>query len=351
MSMTPALALLGIQGLLGAYDNFRNHEFREGLPHRSGQRRELALHAAREAAYCILFPTMAWLEWRGWLVWLLAAIIVAEIGITCWDFVEEDRTRRLSTNERLLHTVLTLNYGAFLALFAPELLAWSREPAGIVLVDRGLWSWLMSIYSVGVLVFGLREGAAAFRMGCEARTVLARSPHRQATRACALPLALVALQEPAGPRRAQGMADIQLGGFAARQLLRAMGLDMKPGRQPVSVDFQPDGSGELWRRTFATGTFTSRIEADPARGQGLIERFGPFAFHFELLFQRDRIDWRLRQARLFGVPFPCRLLTRITAREWVEEDAGYAMEAVILSPLLGPILRYTCQLEREPTPA
>jgi hypothetical protein len=53
LKMEAALAVLGIQGLLGAYDNFRNHEFREGLPHKSHQRLELILHSAREAFYLI----------------------------------------------------------------------------------------------------------------------------------------------------------------------------------------------------------------------------------------------------------------------------------------------------------
>jgi len=118
--MEAALAILEIQGVLGAYDNFRNHAFHEGLPHKSQQRFELLLHAAREAFYLVLFPTMAWMEWRGWLAYLLGAIILGEIGITCWDFVEEDRTRKLSANERILHTVLALNYGAFLALSRPS---------------------------------------------------------------------------------------------------------------------------------------------------------------------------------------------------------------------------------------
>lgn len=158
-----ALAVLGIQGVLGAYDNFRNHEFQAGLPHRQSQWRELLLHSAREGLYCVLFPTMAWLEWRGWFAGVLAAIIVAELMVTCWDFVEEDRTRTLSANERVLHTLLTLNYGAFLALFVPVLLQWGSQPTALAVVYRGPWSWLMSIYSAGVLVFGLRELLAGLK--------------------------------------------------------------------------------------------------------------------------------------------------------------------------------------------
>src|ERR1700754_1330417 len=125
--MEAALILLSLQGVLGAYDNFRNHEFREGLPHRSSQSRELLLHAARQGLYIVVFPTMAWLEWDGFFAYLLATVIAAEIVVTCLDFVEEDKTRLLSRNERVLHTVLTLSFGAFLALITPVLLEWSHK--------------------------------------------------------------------------------------------------------------------------------------------------------------------------------------------------------------------------------
>jgi hypothetical protein len=201
--MEPALAVLGIQGVLGAYDNIRNHEFREGLPHRLSQGSELVLHAARGGFFLVLFPTMAWLEWRGWCAWLLGGVILAEIGVTCWDFVEEDGTRRLSANERILHTVLTLNYGALLALLLPELVRWSDAPAGLAFVDRGIWSWLMTIYALGVLVFGVRELRSGLRMRSGVSSPILASPHAIAL-GSALPEALRRFHEGAGPRRAVG---------------------------------------------------------------------------------------------------------------------------------------------------
>jgi len=344
MSIIPALAVLSIQGVLGAYDNFRNHEFREGLPLRSRQRRELALHAAREAAYCILFPTMAWLEWHGWLAWLLAVIIAGEVVVTYWDFVEEDRTRRLSTNERVLHTILTLNYGAFLALLFPELLSWSQNPVGIVVVDRGVWSWLMSVYSVGVLVFGIREASAAIRMRRQTTTPLAITPHRACTRDFGAGSELGALHSEATLRRAQGTATVEIGAWPAQLALRIIGLDMNAGTQAISVTFEPDGNGELWHRTFTTGSFTSRFEHDPDNARGLIELYGPFAFRYELATLDSRIDWRLYQVRLFGVVLPRILVPRISAAEWVDEQSRYQMQTFVSVPLLGKALSYRCSL-------
>lgn len=344
MSMTPALIVLSIQGVLGAYDNFRNHEFREGLPLRSSQRGELALHAAREAAYCVIFPTMAWFEWHGWLAWLLVAIIVAEVGITCWDFVEEDRTRRLSRNERVLHTILTLTYGAFLAFLFPELISWSQQPAGIVVVDRGFWSWLMSVYSLGVLIFGIREASAAIRMWRQAETPAMITPHRASTCDFDVAPALGALHNEAKLRCARGTANVEIGTWPARLALRAIGLDMTAGSQSISVTFEPDGDGELWHRTFATGRFISRFERDSNDAHGLIEMYGPFTFRYRLFGENGLIDWQLRQIRLFGIPLPRILAPRISATEWIDQQSQYQMKASVSLPLLGPALSYQCSL-------
>ena len=50
----------------------------------------------------------------------------------------------VSGSQRVLHTVIALNYGAVLALWAPELLRWAEAPTGFVAVDYGAWSWLRS---------------------------------------------------------------------------------------------------------------------------------------------------------------------------------------------------------------
>mgnify|MGYP006141266453 CR=1 FL=1 len=48
------------QALLGAFDNLWHHEWQARLPRQRGARRELALHAAREALYGALFLAIAW---------------------------------------------------------------------------------------------------------------------------------------------------------------------------------------------------------------------------------------------------------------------------------------------------
>ena len=138
-AMNTIFLLLSVQAVMGAFDNLWHHELEARLPQRISARYELALHAAREAIYGIVFFGLAWFEWRGAFAALLAALLVIELGITLADFLEEDRTRRLPPFERVLHTVLTISYGLFLGLMAPVLWAWVQAggpwwvPQGLIL--------------------------------------------------------------------------------------------------------------------------------------------------------------------------------------------------------------------------
>jgi hypothetical protein len=51
--------------------------------------------------------------------------------ITLWDFIEEDRVRRLPAGERAMHAVMGIVYGAFLANLVPEIVRWSAGPIRI----------------------------------------------------------------------------------------------------------------------------------------------------------------------------------------------------------------------------
>lgn len=155
--------LLGLQIALGALDNFWHHELSEALPSKRAARVEVALHAGRELCYTLLFAALAWWEWHGAWAWGLSALLAAEIVVTLVDFVVEDATRRLPRTERVLHTVLAINFGALLAVFAPTLLAWARLPAGVVRVDYGLSSWLLTAAAGGVFAWSVRNALAARR--------------------------------------------------------------------------------------------------------------------------------------------------------------------------------------------
>src|SRR5688500_11083349 len=162
--MTTALCLLAVLGTLGAFDTLYYHEWRLRIPSRPHARRELVLHACRDFAYALLFGTIGWFIWGGLLVWALAALLLAEILFTLWDFVEEDRTRKLPAGERCMHAVMGIVYGLFLAHLFPELVRWAGRPTGFARVDHGLLAWLLTAMGIGVFLSGARDLISALRL-------------------------------------------------------------------------------------------------------------------------------------------------------------------------------------------
>ncbi len=166
--MTAVLAMLTIQCALGGFDNLWHHEITEKLPQRPAARRELALHTVREFLYALIFTTIAWTRWQGVWTFILIAILAIEITVTLCDFIVEDRTRRLPWLERVLHTVLAINFGAVLAVWWPELRQWMAAPTGFAPANYGIWSWLLTLFGAGVFAWGWRDLAAVVRLGVPA---------------------------------------------------------------------------------------------------------------------------------------------------------------------------------------
>ncbi len=156
--------LMLLQMLLGLFDIVYHHEMTERLTWRKSAVLELRLHGVRNLFYAVIFFTLGWLSWNGALAWIFAAILIAEIGLTLWDFVEEDRSRDLPASERVTHALLAVNYGAIIALLAPEILRWSAAPSGFAWADRGLLTWLMTIATPGLIFWGLRDLNRARRL-------------------------------------------------------------------------------------------------------------------------------------------------------------------------------------------
>src|SRR5262245_31867868 len=158
------LLLLTAQIILGGVDNLMHHELSEKLPARVSARTELALHGARELIYAVLIGVLAWTAPQGLWAWALLALVAVEIIITLADFVEEDRTRTLPPFERVLHTLLALNFGALLALAAPAWSGWAAAPAGLALETHSWFSWFFTVAAVGVGAWGVRDVAAALAL-------------------------------------------------------------------------------------------------------------------------------------------------------------------------------------------
>jgi hypothetical protein len=170
------LTILAVQTVLGALDNVLHHELTERLPAKPSARRELALHSAREGIYGILFFVFAWIEPSGLFAAAVLALILSEVAITIADFIEEDRTRRLPPLERVLHTILAVLYGTFLALVVPWLAGKVGQGSGVAFVSHGLFSWFFTAASIGVLAFSVRNVIAVAHLG-RARPTPFVSPH------------------------------------------------------------------------------------------------------------------------------------------------------------------------------
>ena len=166
--MSTALLLLIAQGALGAFDTLWFHELKARLPGRADARVELALHAARDFLYAILFAALAWSTWLGAWAALLAALLAIEIVITMADFVIEDRTRPLAPLERVTHAVMGIIYGAFLGHAVPEIHRWWSQPTGFGAVDHGWVSVVLTVMATGVALSGVRDALAVLVRGPEA---------------------------------------------------------------------------------------------------------------------------------------------------------------------------------------
>ena len=162
--MNTIFILLSVQVVMGAFDNLWHHELQAKLPQRISARFELALHAAREAIYAVVFIGLAWWQWHGLWAVVLAVLLVAELLITLTDFLEEDRTRRLPPFERLLHTLLTVSYGLFLGLMGPVLWQWVHNTSTLQFISHGWVSWLLTFYGVGVAAWSMRNAWAVLQL-------------------------------------------------------------------------------------------------------------------------------------------------------------------------------------------
>ena len=163
MDNTILWALISIQVAMGAFDTLVHHEGSERLAWRPSQKNELRLHGVRNFFYAIIFLCFAWLEPHGAYTIILVAILVVEVLITLWDFVEEDMTRKLPGTERINHTLLALNYGAILAFAAPIFWQWAQLPTAVRPTHYGWWSVMATVSAIGVGLFSVRDLAAAAR--------------------------------------------------------------------------------------------------------------------------------------------------------------------------------------------
>ena len=161
-----------------------------------------------------------------------------------------------------------------------------------------------------------------------------------------LPARLRDLHGTSAARRWQGHAEVRHGGgFLARLIRRVVGFPKAGTGVPVTVDFTPDGDGELWTRTFDGKVFSSHQSPGMGRdAQLLVERFGAAAFSLALVVEGDRLLLIPRRWKVWGVPKPGFLLP--TGISFEHESAGqFGFDVEISAPWVGLIVGYRGTLD------
>ena len=168
--MNIVLWLIALQSVIGAFDTFYYHEYRARLPARGKLAApELKLHAARDFLYAVLFASLPYIAWQGMWVIALATVIVAEIGLTLWDFVIEIVVRRdlgdVYAGERVTHSIMGIIYGAMVGYLIPIMRRWIDQPTGLIFHPAPvppLLRWVLEVFAIGVFMSGLRDLYASF---------------------------------------------------------------------------------------------------------------------------------------------------------------------------------------------
>jgi len=150
-------ALLIVHGVIGAIDTLLNHELIARLPHRVEAKREVGIHVLREATYGFLFGGIAWFAWHGAWAVLIGMVVCAAVAIDATDEFVENRTRVLPQNERMLHFILILNLGFIIVVMVPTLAGWYLQPTKLLPAYHGMFSWVLSVFALGALVWSLRD--------------------------------------------------------------------------------------------------------------------------------------------------------------------------------------------------
>jgi NAD(P)-dependent dehydrogenase (short-subunit alcohol dehydrogenase family) len=157
-----------------------------------------------------------------------------------------------------------------------------------------------------------------------------------------LPPAIRRMHEINRNAGAAGEAVVTRGrGFVSRLLARPMGFPPE-GTWPLHVAFAERNGIERWTRDY--GGHLMRSELSEAAGGGVIERFGPIRFAFDLVPRPGGLDMRLRGWSFFHLPLPRALAPHIEAGER-EEDGRFRFDVRARLPLVGEVVRYAGWLE------
>lgn len=169
--MTVASVLLLALGVLGALDIATFHVLAHDLRRHAPSRGELVTHALRGPTYALLFVAVPNLRMEGaWFVAFLA-LLAFDLGVSVADFALERRSRAplggLPTGEYLLHVLIGILYGAFVAALLFEDGSALERPTRLALEPRApeLLRWTLTAMAPLVLATGALDAIAVVRLG------------------------------------------------------------------------------------------------------------------------------------------------------------------------------------------
>jgi len=163
-----------------------------------------------------------------------------------------------------------------------------------------------------------------------------------------LPPAIRSLHDDPLERSASGTVTVTRGAHPIAAIMcRILGFPPSGENLPLTVEFEPRGHREIWRRIFPASTFRSHLKPWPGRIGAVRECVGPLAYGFRL----DTDDKGLRMVFegwwFCGIPLPRALGPRVAATQWQEgEDYGFSVEVFGLG--IGPVIGYRGHLRLNP---
>jgi hypothetical protein len=163
--------ILFLLGCLGAVDIAVYHSVAHSIRSHADSLGELVTHSLRGPTYAALFLLIPNFELHGLFAWGLMALFVFDVGISIWDFSLEQGSRRflggLPSGEYVLHMLMAIVFGALVTSIlcfghrrfaAPTSLIYAPTAAPVIL------RIVLSIMAAAVLVSGIQDAVAAFRL-------------------------------------------------------------------------------------------------------------------------------------------------------------------------------------------
>ena len=160
-------------------------------------------------------------------------------------------------------------------------------------------------------------------------------------RFAALPLAVRRMHEVLRDGGACGEAEVTRGTNPLARLAATAFRFPPAGRHRLHVAFTERDGIERWTRDFGGRRFHSHLSA---RGQHIVERFGPLRFAFALPSNARGLRMVMERWWIGPLPLPLALGPKSEASEW-EEAGRFHFDVPIALPLIGKVVHYRGWLE------